>query len=97
MNIREKIEQQLSSYGSELLAWKSWGINALEKTHDLKIQTADQIFALLKEEGCVLLDPDQSADLTVLETTGSTEPMPIRTFRSLWEQHFRKVMLEGER
>ena len=47
--LREKIEGLLSQYSSELLAWKGWGINAVEKTHDLKVQIAKEIEALIPD------------------------------------------------
>ena len=47
--LREKIEGLLSQYSSELLAWKGWGINAVEKTHDLKVQIAKEIEVLIPD------------------------------------------------
>ena len=46
-SLREQIDQVFSGYGSELLAWKSWGMNAVEKTHDLKVESVDQILSLI--------------------------------------------------
>ncbi len=49
--LREKIEQELSQYSSALLAYKSWGMDALERVHALKIESADTIFALIQDAG----------------------------------------------
>lgn len=45
--LRGDIEELLSQYSSSLLAWKSWGMNAVEKTHNLKLEIAAQILALI--------------------------------------------------
>ncbi len=55
----EKIDSELSQYSSTLLALKSWGTIAVEKSHDLKVQTVTNILALIKTEGYVKLAKDQ--------------------------------------
>lgn len=44
--LMENIKILLSQYSSALLAWKGWGINAVERTHDLKLQIAKEILQL---------------------------------------------------
>ncbi len=65
-SLREQIDQVFSGYGSELLAWKSWGMNAVEKTHDLKVESVDQMLSLIikKAKGTKNPHPQQICVLT---------------------------------
>ena len=47
--LRARIEEELSQYGSILLAWKSWGTVAVERVHDSKIEALDRILSFIKE------------------------------------------------
>ena len=58
--LENQIEQELSQYGGALLAWKSWGMEAPERVHSLKEETAVRILALIEETGYVKLAADQS-------------------------------------
>jgi len=41
--LREEIGEELSQFSSGLLAWKSWGTVALDKVHELKEMSINQI------------------------------------------------------
>ena len=49
--LERDIEAELSQYGSELMGWKSLGMNSVEQMHNLKVESAKLISALFDEEG----------------------------------------------
>jgi len=47
--LEEKIESILSQYAGALLGGKAWGLDAVEKTHNLKLEAIRELCALKAE------------------------------------------------
>ena len=60
---------------------------------------ARSLLSLLSECGVVRLAEDQSLDVTSIATTGSSEPIPLRTMRVAIEAGFRRTrpLLEAKK
>ena len=49
-NIEGDIEAELSQYGAALMGWKSWGMDSVERMHELKLESVKVISALFDKD-----------------------------------------------